>query len=184
MRPLKILVTDGANRAALAITRSLGGKGHRIIVGAKTQPSLAQSSRYCHEWFTYPDPVQDSEGFVETLLRMVREKSIDVVLPVMEITTALIVEQKAEIGPYSWVPFPVSATFNAATNKVEVLALAEKLSIPIPLVVVVRNLAIGRGGLRSFDSRSWSIPASTREESRLYPCRKTPSVVLWAPASR
>jgi len=136
-RPLNILVTDGETRPALAITRTLGSKGHRLVVGAKTQPSLAQVSRYCLERFTYPDPVINSAGFVETMVQAVRDRHIDVVLPVTEITTALIVERKAEIERYSRVPFPVSATFNVAANKVEVLALAEKLSIPIPLGVVV-----------------------------------------------
>jgi len=137
IQALKILVTDGETRPALAITRSLGSKGHRVIVGAKFQPSLAQSSRYCHERFTYPDPVSDSAGFIEAVIRTAREQGIDVVLPVTEITTALVVERRGEIERYSRVPFPVASTFNAAANKVEVLALAEKLSIPIPTGVVL-----------------------------------------------
>ncbi|MGA6826488.1 ATP-grasp domain-containing protein [Nitrospira sp. NS4] len=134
---MKILVTDGETRPALAITRSLGSKGHWVIVGAKTQPSLAQASRYCHESFTYPDPARDSAGFVETLLRTVRERGIDVVLPVTEVTTALVVQRRAEVERHSRVPLPAAATFNRAANKVEVLALAEKLSIPIPTGVVL-----------------------------------------------
>lgn len=136
-RPLTILVTDGETRPALAITRSLGEKGHRIIVGARAQPSLAQVSRYCWQRFMYPDPSQNSEGFVESLIRMVREQRIDVVLPVTEISTAVVVERRDEIERYSRVPFPLSATFNTAADKVEVLALAEKLSVPIPIGVVL-----------------------------------------------
>ena len=130
-------MTDGDTRPALAITRSLGSKGHTIIVGAKAQPSLAQASRYCHESFAYPDPMQDSAGFVESLLRTVRDQGIDVVLPVTEVMTALVVENRAEFERYCRVPFPVASTFNRAANKVEVLALAEKLSIPIPTGVIL-----------------------------------------------
>lgn len=137
--PLAILVMDGDTRPALAITRSLGRKGHRVIVGAKSQPSLAQASRYCHASFTYPDPVRNSVGFVETLLRTIRERSVDVVLPVTEITTALVVQNRAEIERNSLVPFPAAAIFNRAADKVEVLALAKKLSIPIPLGVVLER---------------------------------------------
>jgi predicted ATP-grasp superfamily ATP-dependent carboligase len=135
--PLTILVTDGDTRPALAITRSLGSKNHRVIVGAKSQPALAQVSRYCHGRFAYPDPVNDSAGFVEALLRTIRERNVDVVLPVTEITTALVVQNRAEIERYSRVPFPSVGTFNRAANKVEVLALAEKLSVPIPTGVVL-----------------------------------------------
>lgn len=134
---MKILVTDGDNRAALAITRSLGSKGHSIVVGEKAQPSLAQTSRYCVESVTYPDPVLDSVGFVQTLLRTVKELQIDVVLPVAEITTALVAEHKSAFEQHSRVPFPDVATFDRAANKVDVLALAEKLSIPIPTGVVL-----------------------------------------------
>lgn len=130
-------MTDGETRPALAIARSLGSQGHRLVVGAKASPSLAQASRYCSESFTYPDPADDSAGFVEVLVRTVRERHIDVVLPVTEITTALVVEQRGEFERYCRVPFPMADTFNFAANKVEVLALAEKLSIPIPLGVVI-----------------------------------------------
>lgn len=136
-RPLRILVTDGESRPALAITRSLGSKGHRMIVGAMGQSSLAQASRYCSERFVYPDPVRDSAGFVQTLIRTIRERQIDVVLPVTEITTALVVENRGAIERFSRIPFPEVATFNRAANKVEVLALAETLSIPIPTGIVL-----------------------------------------------
>ena len=46
---MRVCVTDGANRAALAVTRSLGRAGHEVIVGEKQVPSLAQTSRYCSE---------------------------------------------------------------------------------------------------------------------------------------
>ncbi|MDP1768785.1 MAG: ATP-grasp domain-containing protein [Nitrospirota bacterium] len=134
---MKILVTDGDNRAALAITRSLGSKGHSIVVGEKVQPSLAQTSRHCVESVIYPDPVLDSVGFVQTLLRTMKELQIDVVLPVAEITTALVAEHKSAFEQHSRVPFPDVATFDRAANKVDVLALAEKLSIPIPTGVVL-----------------------------------------------
>lgn len=134
---MNILVTDGETRPALAITRSLGSQGHRVIVGAKRTKSLAQASRYCSGSFIYPDPVQDSAGFVESLVRTVREQKIDVVLPVTEITTALVIESRDKIEPYSRIPFPAVDTFNRAANKVQVLALAEQLSIPIPTGVVL-----------------------------------------------
>jgi predicted ATP-grasp superfamily ATP-dependent carboligase len=137
---MKILVTDGDNRAALAITRSLGRTGHRIVVGEKTQPSLAQASRYCAESFRYPDPARDGAGFVETLLRTVRERGIEVVLPVAEITTALVVEHKSAFEAYCRVPFPEAATFNRAADKVEVMGLAEQLRIPTPISVVMEKL--------------------------------------------
>jgi predicted ATP-grasp superfamily ATP-dependent carboligase len=135
---LKILVTDGDNRAALAITRSLGSQGHQIVVGEKTRPSLAQVSRHCHESMTYPDPVNNSAEFIKTLLLTVQERQIQLILPVAEITTALVSEHKSAFERHCQVPFPDAAAFDRAANKAEVLALAEKLLIPIPTGVVLR----------------------------------------------
>jgi predicted ATP-grasp superfamily ATP-dependent carboligase len=143
---LKILVTDGNGRPALAITRSLGSKGHRMIVGDKSQSSLAQASCYCHESFIYPDPMQDRAGFIEALLRTVKERQVDVVVPVAEVTTALVTEHKAMLERHCKVPFPDAAVFDRAASKQEVLVLAEKLSIPIPISMVLT---------RPLERRSW-----------------------------
>lgn len=134
---MNILVTDGETRPSLAIVRSLGSRGHRLFVGAKSQPSLAQVSRYCHQRFTYPDPVTNVIGFIEAVQHVIRRERIDVVLPVTEITTALIVQKKSEIEGCCRVPFPPATIFNHAADKAKVLALAEKLSIPIPISVVL-----------------------------------------------
>lgn len=136
---MKILVTDGDNRAALAITRSLGRRGHRIVVGEKTQPSLARSSRYCEDGFTYPDPTRSSSAFVEALLATVRERGIDVVFPVAEITTALVMEHKSAFEAHCRIPFADAETFNRASNKVEVVQLAQRLGVPVPVSVILRK---------------------------------------------
>lgn len=136
---MNVLVTDGNNRAALAITRSLGRKGYAMMVGESRQPSLARSSRYCAEGLVYPDPTRDSAGFVRTLLSTVRTRAIDVVLPVSEISTSLVVEHKSAFEAYCRVPFADIETFNRAADKVETLQLAERLGIPAPVSVVLRK---------------------------------------------
>ena len=70
---MKILVTDGDNRAALAITRSLG-RDHEVIVGACNRRSLASVSRWCRDSFAYHDPVRDPQGFIDTLRDEVRRR--------------------------------------------------------------------------------------------------------------
>ena len=53
---VKVLITDGNERAALAVTRALGGEQVEVIVGAESQRSLAGSSRYCRQSIAYPSP--------------------------------------------------------------------------------------------------------------------------------
>ena len=134
---MKILVTDGDNRAALAITRSLG-REHEIIVGAQHRRSLASVSRWCRDSFVYPDPVRDPDGFLATLRAEVRRRHIDVLLPVADVTTIPIAEHQDEFKPCR-IPIAAAATVKRAADKVEIMALAASLGVPCPAGIAVGN---------------------------------------------
>jgi len=144
---MNVLVTDGDSRAALAITRSLGRKGHRMVVGEKTCPSLASVSRYCMEGWIYPDPLKRPDDFLDDLLRTVIEKAIDVLLPVTEITTGLVTENARRFSAYCRLPFPDSDAFRRASNKLEVLRLAENLGVPVPSTRVLQEKGVDYGNI-------------------------------------
>ena len=58
---MKILITDGNNRAALAITRSLEQKDFKVYVGSSNISSISSSSKYCVNSFKYPHPQKDPQ---------------------------------------------------------------------------------------------------------------------------
>ena len=136
---MNVLITDGDNRAALAITRSLGRKGHRIVVGEKTLPSLSSVSRYCSEGWMYPDPLKRPDDFLDDLLRTVKARGIDVLLPVTEITTGLMTENAGKLDGSCRLPFPENNAFRTASNKLEILRLAERLGVPVPPTRVLQE---------------------------------------------
>jgi predicted ATP-grasp superfamily ATP-dependent carboligase len=138
---VRVLVTDGANRAALAITRSLGRAGHEVLVGEKHAPSLAQTSRYCSTRFVYPDPLHASEAFVETLARIVQERRVDAVLPVADITTFLVTGNRERFEPGCAVPFAPAAVVERAADKVDIVRTAMRLGVPVPHSIVVESPA-------------------------------------------
>ena len=70
--PVRVLVTDGNERAALAVTRALGREGVEVIVGAESERSLAGASRFCRQCIVYPSPYQRPEQFVASLLDVVQ----------------------------------------------------------------------------------------------------------------
>lgn len=129
---MKILVTDGNTRAALAITRSLGQKGHQVFVGETDQPSLASSSRYCSSCFVYPNPFHDADVFIDNIIETIRKNSIEVILPVTDITTMLMTDNRDLIEQYSILPFPLPGSIKIAADKYQIMKLADKLNIPIP----------------------------------------------------
>src|SRR5687768_14456432 len=87
---MRVLVTDGDNRAALAVTRSLGRAGHEVIVGERRSPSLAGTSRYCAGRIIYPNPVTAPDAFVDELIDVVRQNDVEALIPIADITTLLI----------------------------------------------------------------------------------------------
>jgi len=129
---IKILVTDGNNRAALAITRSLGREGHKVIVGAEELPCLASKSKYCHESFVYPNPKRKPELFADKINEVVNSEKSEVLLPVSEITTLTIMSYKDAFDNKCSIPFHSFASVDKAANKYEVLLLARNIGIPIP----------------------------------------------------
>ncbi len=136
---MRILVTDGENRAALAVTRSLGRAGHDVIVGEKSTPSLAQASRYCAERVVYPDPITNSAGFVDRLAELVREQRIDVLMPVADITTFLVTRHRDRFGPSCAVPFADADVVDRAADKASLMNMAVRLGVPVPAFVVVSS---------------------------------------------
>jgi predicted ATP-grasp superfamily ATP-dependent carboligase len=68
---MRILVTDAHNNTGLAIVRSLGREGHRVLGAAPAGLPFGLHSRYSEPYRIYPDP--EREGFRETFLELVRD---------------------------------------------------------------------------------------------------------------
>lgn len=162
---MKILVTDGNTRPALAITRALGREGHDVIVGSEEHPSLASSSRFCSSRFTYPDPKENPSGFNAEIVAFIKSFKPDVVLPVTEITTMLLLEKKDYLKQYCSIPFPDFENVDRAANKSEVMRLAEKLGVPIPRTLYLDTPNDVETALSSCSSMGYPIvikPARSR----------------------
>jgi predicted ATP-grasp superfamily ATP-dependent carboligase len=138
---MRILVTDGNSRSALAVVRSLGQRGHEVIVAAAEPSSLAGSSRYAAAREVYPDPSVDTSAFVPAIAEIVRRRNIEVLIPTTEISTLLITGERDQLPPDCRLPFPAVAVVDRAADKSQVLALADSIGIPTPLTRVVHSAA-------------------------------------------
>ena len=127
----RVLVLDAGQRSALAVTRSLGKKGIPVFTAEETPRALAACSRYSKQFFTYPSPRIRPDSFVEALARLVKEQRIDVLLPMTELTTTLLLTHK-EAFPGTEIPFPEMSRVDALANKCTLMRTAESLGIPVP----------------------------------------------------
>src|SRR4051812_12712373 len=105
-----ILVTDGDQRSALAITRSLGGAGYRVIVCSTRTGSLAGASRYAAERVVIPDPLHDPDAFFDAVEGAARRHKADVLIPVSEASLLSILPRRDSLLPCV-VPFASAKSF-------------------------------------------------------------------------
>jgi predicted ATP-grasp superfamily ATP-dependent carboligase len=138
---VRVLVTDGDNRASLAITRSLGRRGHAVFVAERVHPSLAGVSRYCTDTITYSDPATRPQEFVEDLAEAVRAREIEVLIPVSDITTLSVAQHRHSAFSSCKVPFPDFPFIEHAASKARLLNQAESLGVPTPISLVLEHPA-------------------------------------------
>ena len=134
---MRVLVTDGDERAALAVTRALGCEAIEVIVGAEARRSLASASRYCSESFSYPSPFQDPEGFIDTLLHVVRTRHVDAVFPVSDIAMHVIGPEKSRFEKFTHIPTPDAETFSEISDKYRLMQQAVSQGVSIPETIFV-----------------------------------------------
>ena len=127
----RTLVLDANQRSALAVTRSLGKKGIPVITAEESLTTLAGTSRYSRQHLVYPSPRQHPDQFVEVLSQLVKQYCIEILIPMTELTTELLLKNKGAF-PEAAIPFPDIQTVNMLANKCALMKMAEDLSIPIP----------------------------------------------------
>lgn len=136
---MKVLVTDSNSRPALAITRSVAGAGHTVVTCGHVVPSLAGVSRFSHAHEATPDPSREPTRFEECVRDIVRRHRIDVLLPVTEVSTLMLLADPGlrQIGVRS--PFPDAAVVAVAADKSHVIQLARDAGIPVPATMVAMH---------------------------------------------
>ncbi len=139
MRAPTVFVTDGEQRPALAVTRSLGRRGLAVVVGAEQPHSLASASKYCVRHVTYPSPIHDPGAFEQFLAAFVERERIDVVMPVTDVTTHLVAKNLPALNAITATAVPSFAAFDFVSNKTALAQRALRCGVPVPATHFVEN---------------------------------------------
>lgn len=129
---MRVLVTDGANRVALAVVRALGSAGAEVWVAeqephARTTPAAFVSRHVSRREIL---PAVGEEGrFIGALAEFAA--GADVILPVST-NVVLACARNRERLP-ARLPIPPLAAIRRANDKSTVLAAARKAGVPIPV---------------------------------------------------
>ena len=134
-----VLVLDGQWRQALSITRSLGRKGIKVVVGDSSIIALSKFSKYCVQSITYPDPVKYPDEFIEFLLRFVQQKRTDLIIPASDITVELLSIHKSKFEEFTKIPIADYEIVSKALDKSLTFRTAIELGIPCPRTYFVED---------------------------------------------
>ncbi|WP_323813289.1 ATP-grasp domain-containing protein [Cellvibrio sp. NN19] len=132
MQTYKILVLDAAQRSALAVVRSLGQKAVLNVYTAEASTqALAGSSRYSQAFFSCPSSTYAPTEFLAWLEQLQEQESFDLIIPVTEITSQLLLMHQSELRNIQ-IPFAPYEKVMALADKHQLLIQAEASGVPIP----------------------------------------------------
>jgi predicted ATP-grasp superfamily ATP-dependent carboligase len=129
---MRILITDGEQRSALAVTRSLGRRGHHIWVAGKKRDSLASVSRFCCRRCQIADPRQDAQRFQSEVLALANDGELDMILPMAEESIILLNAIRDRLPAHCRLAAPEQVPFEAVANKYQLFRMARQLAVGIP----------------------------------------------------
>jgi predicted ATP-grasp superfamily ATP-dependent carboligase len=126
-----VLVTDGEQRAALAVVRSLGKAGYAPIVCSRDARSLAGVSRYAVASVHVRDPLTRPDEFLAVIAASVRKYAAQVVVPVTE-ASSLALLGSSDLLHGAVIAGPSLDAFRAISDKEHVLAVAREVGLAVP----------------------------------------------------
>jgi predicted ATP-grasp superfamily ATP-dependent carboligase len=134
-----IFLLDGEQRSTLAVTRSLGRAGIKVIVGEEKKKSLSGCSKFCHSTTAYRSPYYDAKNFIKDIIATIEKKDIDMLVPMTDITTYQILANEKLLRKMTIVPTVQYKQYMHASNKIEMVCTAKKLGIPVPESLVIKR---------------------------------------------
>jgi predicted ATP-grasp superfamily ATP-dependent carboligase len=126
-----VLVTDGEERSALAVVRSLGRAGYRVHVGARRLGALATTSRWAAGVLVTPDPLREGAAFADAVVAYASREVIDFVVPVTDASMLAMLPARDRLGS-SVIPFGTLDSFVALADKAGLRERAARLGIAFP----------------------------------------------------
>jgi predicted ATP-grasp superfamily ATP-dependent carboligase len=129
---VKVLVTDGANRVALAVVRALGRAGAQVSVVEQERFALKTPASFRSRFVARHDvlpTLADDGAFIEALAE--RSRGQDILLPV---STNVVLACAAQRECFqARLPIAPLNVLRRANDKSAVLAIARKAGVPIPV---------------------------------------------------
>ena len=135
-----ILVTDGDERSALAVVRSLGNAGHKVYVCSTSGRSIAGASRHASGERMVSPSLTNPDAFARELASLISLWRIDVLLPMTE-QAFNAVFANPELFLTVLIPAASPDKFRAISDKRLVTEAAAACGLSVPAQIVLTKPA-------------------------------------------
>jgi predicted ATP-grasp superfamily ATP-dependent carboligase len=135
---LPLLITDGEQRAALALTRSLGRAGFPVFIGSAIRHPLASASRFARASALLPSPLTDPSGYSRAVERQLEQWRIRMLIPVTDASMLALLPRRRCLKDVT-IPFGDAATHRNLSDKASLLSAAAELGIAVPRQRLIRD---------------------------------------------
>src|SRR5262249_40043647 len=125
--PMRVLVSDGDERASLAVVRSLGRRDEVHVVGPG-RASLAGSSRFAAAHHRLQAPAEDAAAYAKAVAALCATQRIDLVIPTTDAACSALIPARASLAP-AVLAAPAQAPYERASDKGEVTRLAPRFGL-------------------------------------------------------
>jgi predicted ATP-grasp superfamily ATP-dependent carboligase len=136
---MNVLVTDGDNRSALAVTRSLGRLGHTVLITDTKGKNLASSSRFCSRSIATPDPLHHAVAYAGAIMDIADREKIDTIFPMTEQSIYALNRFRDSLPATTLLACPPQSLMESVSDKSALCKMAESLQVAIPKTLYLDN---------------------------------------------
>jgi predicted ATP-grasp superfamily ATP-dependent carboligase len=136
----RLLLSEGSSLSAREAITALGLAGHRVELASSDPFCLGRFSRFVDRVHPVPACGADPDGYLAAILRIVRQRAIDVLLPVHE-QAYLLAAARSRLPPTLGIALADFDAFEQVQSKARLADLLARLQIPQPETTLVRSPA-------------------------------------------
>jgi predicted ATP-grasp superfamily ATP-dependent carboligase len=138
MQRPKILLSEGSSLSARETITALGLAGHRVELVSAESFCLGRFSRFVSRVHPAPASGADPDGYLATVLEIVKNRSIDALLPVHE-QAYLFAAARRRLPADLGIALSDFASFEQVQSKAGLADLLTRLQVPQPATSLVRS---------------------------------------------
>ncbi|MCA1569215.1 MAG: acetate--CoA ligase family protein [Chloroflexi bacterium] len=127
-----VLVTDADDSSALAIIRSLGRAGRRVVATGSVAGSAGFYSRHTTLAVRTPPPSRAPLAFVDRILDTIKRHGVELVVPVSDASLIPLSVARDRFPPRCRLAAPPREALDVALSKHRTLELATNLGVAVP----------------------------------------------------